>query len=136
MLSPSATIRGRDGVLDGCAGARASAGAGACVRAGAGFAPHAAARSNAQATITGWLCMLRELAFELGDRLFEHAAMRGRGRRGELAARSSERHLYGLTPRRHVTFLRSQGAGDRPWTAIGLGLLKFNVFALESSCHN
>jgi len=79
--------------------------------------------------------MPRELAFELGDALLEHAAMRGRGRFRELAARLRERQLYGSTPRGVVAFRRGQGAQYRPRPAIGLSLLKFDVLALEASCH-
>src|SRR5580765_7250565 len=129
MLSPSATIRGREGVFDTCTGAGE---AGACARAGSGFDPHAAAASSAQATTTAVLGMHRELAFELGDRLLEHTAMRGRGRRGELVARPRERQLDGPTPRGLVAFLRGQGAGNRARPAVRLGLLIFDVLALEA----
>jgi hypothetical protein len=75
-----------------------------------------------------------ELAFEFRDGLFEHPAVRGRGRIRELASRASHRQLERLTPSCLVALGRRQRPPERR-TTFRLRLLKFDILALEASRH-
>src|SRR5215471_15039776 len=82
----------------------------------------------------GASCLVHPLkfGFERRDRLIEHAAMRRRSGGVAIATRAYECQLERLTPGARLTLFRRQRSAQR-LRALGFGLLKLNVFALESS---
>ena len=84
----------------------------------------------------GASCLVHSLkfGFERGDGVIEHAAMGRRSGGVAIGARAHERKLERLTPGARLTLFRRQCPAQR-LRALGFGLLKLDVFALESSSH-
>ena len=80
------------------------------------------------------LTITTELAFEIGDRLLEHAPVRRRGCAREVGPRTRERELDRASPLSVVALGRGQRAADRTAT-LRLRLLKLDVLAFKPSRH-
>jgi glucose-6-phosphate isomerase len=79
---------------------------------------------------------LLQLLFKRRDRLLEHRAVRRGSRGSEIRPRAIQRQLDRPALRLRLSLLRRQRASRLRSAALGLGLLKFDVFAFETPSHS